>query len=137
MHTHTHTHTHTAQKEIAHECVCVYLRSMHVSAQKHTITSTALIYTPVACTHQHQNNKTPAPAQKNTLISTALTHQNKHAKKKYVHTNISKMHTPGGLRTIHIHMHMLRTIHIHIRMHMLSTIHRAKKKSRTTQSEGE
>ena len=53
----------------------------------------------------------------------------------------SKMHTPGGLRTIHIHMHMLRTIHIrmhilrtiHIRIRMLSTIHRAKKITHDTE----
>ena len=119
-------HTHRAKRNRTRVRVCISPQHARVSTKKHTITSTALIYTPAACTHQHQNNKTPAPAQENTLISTALTHQNKHAKKKRnVHTNISKMHTPGRLRTIH--MHMLRTIRIHIHLHMLSTIHRAKR----------
>ena len=98
--------THTPRKKKSHTSACVYI--------------------PAACTRQHtktydHQHRTHTPEQ---------TRQ-----KKNVHTNISKMHTPGGLRTIHIHMHMLRTIRIlmhmlrtiHIHLQMLRTIHRAKR----------
>ena len=119
--------THTPRKKKSHTSACVYISA--------------------ACTCQHTNIRSPAPHlythQRHVRTSTKTTkHRHQHKKirssaphshtrtnmqKKNVHTNISKMHTPGGLRTIHIHMHMLRTVRIHIHIHMLSTIHRAKK----------
>ena len=122
-------HAHRAKSNRIRVRVCISPQHARVSTQKHTITSTALIYTPAACTHQHQNNETPEPAQKIRSSAPHSPPRTNPPKKKNVHTNISKMHTPGGLRTIHIHMHMLSTIRIHIHVHidMLSTIHRAKR----------
>ena len=68
--------THTPRKKKSHTSACVYI-SAACTCQHKNIRSPA----PHLYTHQHQNNKTPAPAQQNTLISTALTHQNKHATK--------------------------------------------------------
>ena len=65
--------THRAKRNRTRVRVCVSPQHARVSTQKHTITSTALIYTPAACTHQHQNNKTPAPGQSHTSTIYART----------------------------------------------------------------
>ena len=41
-------------------CLYAYMRALMHSQHKKTLTSTAIIYTPAACTHQ-QRNKIPAP----------------------------------------------------------------------------
>ena len=103
--------THTAQKEIAHECVCVYI-SAACTCQHKNIRSPA----PHLYTHQrHVRTKTTKHRHQHKKIRSSAPHSHTrtNTQKKNVHTNISKMRTPGGLRTIHIRMHMLRTIYTH------------------------
>ena len=46
-------YTHTAQTEIAHECVCVYLRSMHASAHKNIRSPKS--HTRTKCSYKKKN----------------------------------------------------------------------------------
>ena len=81
-------HTHTAQKEIAHECVCVYLRSMHASAHKNIRSPAPHLYTHQR--HVRTSTKTTKHRHQHKKIRSSAPHSHTrtNTQKKNVHIKI-------------------------------------------------